>query len=77
MDGILYTLVTDQSLAHEQSIVWESLADVDGAGDFLDGLFRHGALEVGDYARNNQPLGSTQHPGGGSGGEGDGGGDEE
>ncbi|GJJ76718.1 ubiquitin carboxyl-terminal hydrolase MINDY-1/2 [Entomortierella parvispora] len=77
MDGILYTLVTDQSLAHEQSIVWESLADVDGAGDFLDGLFRHGALEVGDYARNNQPLGSTQHPGGAAGGEGDGGGDQD
>ncbi|KAG0055059.1 hypothetical protein BGZ83_009695 [Gryganskiella cystojenkinii] len=77
MDGILYTLVTDQSLAHEQSIVWESLADVDGAGDFLDGLFRHGALEVGDYARNNQPLGSNQHSGGRSSGEGDGGGDED
>ncbi|KAF9196970.1 hypothetical protein BGZ50_004557, partial [Haplosporangium sp. Z 11] len=71
MDGILYTLVTDQSLAHEQSIVWESLVDVDGAGDFLDGLFRHGTLEVGDYARNNQPL-ESQH---GSGD--DGGGDED
>ncbi|KAF9312981.1 hypothetical protein BG003_005753 [Podila horticola] len=69
MDGVLYTLVTDQSLAHEQSIVWESLVDVDGAGDFLDGLFRHGALEVGDYARNNQPI--DQHH------MGDGGGDEE
>ncbi|KAG0211752.1 hypothetical protein BGX33_004094 [Mortierella sp. NVP41] len=68
MDGTLYTLVTDQSLAHEQSIVWESLVDVDGAGDFLDGLFRHGALEVGDYARNNQPLeahGSAHGDGGG------------
>ncbi|KAI8354782.1 hypothetical protein B0O80DRAFT_449711 [Mortierella sp. GBAus27b] len=54
MDSNLYTLVTDQSLAHEESIVWESLVSVDGAGDFLDGLFRHGALEVGDYARNNQ-----------------------
>ncbi|KAF9928897.1 hypothetical protein FBU30_002039 [Linnemannia zychae] len=71
MDGTLYTLVTDQSLAHELSIVWESLVDIDGAGDFLDGLFRHGALEVGDYARNNQPLDSH-----GS-GHGDGGGDED
>ncbi|OAQ31559.1 DUF544-domain-containing protein, partial [Linnemannia elongata AG-77] len=71
MDGTLYTLVTDQSLAHELSIVWESLVDIDGAGDFLDGLFRHGALEVGDYARNNQPLDSN----GAS--LGDGGGDEE
>ncbi|KAK3831545.1 MAG: hypothetical protein J3R72DRAFT_373230 [Linnemannia gamsii] len=70
MDGTLYTLVTDQSLAHELSIVWESLVDIDGAGDFLDGLFRQGALEVGDYARNNQPLDS--HPA-----LGDGGGDEE
>ncbi|KAG0034290.1 hypothetical protein BGZ81_005394 [Podila clonocystis] len=70
MDGVLYTLVTDQSLAHEQSIVWESLLDVDGAGDFLDGLFRHGALEVGDYARNNQPIEQQHHMG-------DGGGDEE
>lgn len=70
MDGVLYTLVTDQSLAHEQSIVWESLSDVDGAGDFLDGLFRHGALEVGDYARNNQPIEQQHHLG-------DGGGDEE
>ncbi|KAF9115650.1 hypothetical protein BGX27_007077 [Mortierella sp. AM989] len=70
MDGHLYTLVTDQSLAHEQSIVWESLLSVDGAGDFLDGLFRHGALEVGDYARNNQP--DSQHPD-----LGDGGGDED
>jgi hypothetical protein len=58
MDSNLYTLVTDQSLAHEESIVWESLVSVDGAGEFLDGLFRHGALEVGDYARNNQPLDS-------------------
>ncbi|KAG9324056.1 hypothetical protein KVV02_004733 [Mortierella alpina] len=71
MDGNLYTLVTDQSLAHEQSIVWESLVNVDGAGDFLDGLFRHGALEIGDYARNNQPL-DSQHST-----NGDGGGDEE
>ncbi|KAK3826609.1 MAG: hypothetical protein JOS17DRAFT_686678 [Linnemannia elongata] len=71
MDGTLYTLVTDQSLAHELSIVWESLVDIDGAGDFLDGLFRHGALEVGDYARNNQPLESNGAP------LGDGGGDEE
>ncbi|KAG0309609.1 hypothetical protein BGZ98_000495 [Dissophora globulifera] len=71
MDGKLYTIVTDQSLAHEQSIVWESLADVDGAGEFLDGLFRHGALEVGDYARSNQPL-ESQHSG-----HGDGGGDED
>ncbi|KAG0373492.1 hypothetical protein BGX24_011624 [Mortierella sp. AD032] len=70
MDGTLYTLVTDQSLAHELSIVWESLVDIDGAGDFLDGLFRQGALEVGDYARNNQPLDS--HPA-----LGDGGGDED
>ncbi|KAF9912449.1 hypothetical protein EC991_010536 [Linnemannia zychae] len=70
MDGTLYTLVTDQSLAHELSIVWESLVDIDGAGDFLDGLFRQGALEVGDYARNNQPLDS--HPT-----LGDGGGDED
>ncbi|KAF9988344.1 hypothetical protein BGZ75_009596 [Mortierella antarctica] len=71
MDGNLYTLVTDQSLAHEQSIVWESLVNVDGAGDFLDGLFRHGALEIGDYARNNQPL-DSQHSA-----NGDGGGDED
>ncbi|KAI8605903.1 hypothetical protein EDD21DRAFT_298891 [Dissophora ornata] len=71
MDGNLYTLVTDQSLAHEQSIVWESLVDVDGAGDFLDGLFRHGTLEVGDYVRNNQPI-ESQHSA-----QGDGGGDEE
>ena len=71
MDGNLYTLVTDQSLAHEQSIVWESLVNVDGAGDFLDGLFRQGALEIGDYARNNQPL-DSQHSA-----NGDGGGDEE
>ncbi|KAG0080325.1 hypothetical protein BGZ90_012693 [Linnemannia elongata] len=71
MDGTLYTLVTDQSLAHELSIVWESLVDIDGAGDFLDGLFRHGALEVGDYARNIQPLDSN----GAS--LGDGGGDED
>ncbi|KAG0369613.1 hypothetical protein BGZ54_009422 [Gamsiella multidivaricata] len=71
MDGTLYTLVTDQSLAHEQAIVWESLVDVDGAGEFLDGLFRHGALEVGDYARNNQPL-DAQHSA-----HGDGGGDED
>ncbi|KAF9135174.1 hypothetical protein BGX30_011640, partial [Mortierella sp. GBA39] len=71
MDGTLYTLVTDQSLAHELSIVWESLVDMDGAGDFLDGLFRHGALEVGDYARNNQPLESNGAP------LGDGGGDED
>ncbi|KAF9352038.1 hypothetical protein BGX26_010080, partial [Mortierella sp. AD094] len=70
MDGHLYTLVTDQSLAHEQSIVWESLLSVDGAGDFLDGLFRHGTLEVGDYARNNQP--DLQHSD-----LGDGGGDED
>ncbi|KFH70374.1 hypothetical protein MVEG_03224 [Podila verticillata NRRL 6337] len=70
MDGVLYTLVTDQSLAHEQSIVWESLLDVDGAGDFLDGLFRHGTLEVGDYARNNQPIEQQHHLG-------DGGGDED
>ncbi|KAF9392426.1 Ubiquitin carboxyl-terminal hydrolase MINDY-2, partial [Podila verticillata] len=70
MDGVLYTLVTDQSLAHEQSIVWESLLDVDGAGDFLDGLFRHGALEVGDYARHNQPIEQQHHLG-------DGGGDED
>ncbi|KAG0282790.1 hypothetical protein BGZ97_008845, partial [Linnemannia gamsii] len=71
MDGTLYTLVTDQSLAHELSIVWESLVDIDGAGDFLDGLFRHGALEVGDYARNNQPLESNGSA------LGDGGGDED
>lgn len=71
MDGTLYTLVTDQSLAHELGIVWESLVDIDGAGDFLDGLFRHGALEVGDYARNNQPLESNGSA------LGDGGGDEE
>ncbi|CAO3564741.1 unnamed protein product [Mortierella alpina] len=71
MDGNLYTLVTDQSLAHEQAIVWESLVNVDGAGDFLDGLFRHGALEIGDYARNNQPL-DSQHSA-----NGDGGGDED
>ncbi|KAG0012446.1 hypothetical protein BGZ80_011744 [Entomortierella chlamydospora] len=70
MDGHLYTLVTDQSLAHEQSIVWESLLSVDGAGDFLDGLFRHGTLEVGDYARNIQP--DLQHSD-----LGDGGGDED
>ncbi|KAF9584083.1 hypothetical protein BGW38_007633 [Lunasporangiospora selenospora] len=67
MDGTLYTLVTDQSLAHEKSIVWESLVNVDGAGEFLDGLFRHGALEVGDYARNNQPpeAHSSHYNGGG------------
>ncbi|KAF9200870.1 hypothetical protein BGZ49_008909 [Haplosporangium sp. Z 27] len=69
MDGQLYTLVTDQSLAHEQSIVWESLLTVDGAGDFLDGLFRHGTLEIGDYARNNQPESQLS--------DGDGGGDED
>jgi hypothetical protein len=69
MDSNLYTLVTDQSLAHEESIVWESLSSVDGGGDFLDGLFRHGALEVGDYARNNQPLGAKDSSSGGGGGD--------
>ncbi|KAG0262804.1 hypothetical protein DFQ27_002117 [Actinomortierella ambigua] len=76
MDGTLYTLVTDQSLAHELAIVWESLEDVDGAGNFLDGLFRQGALEVGDYARSTQPTGHGSGHDGSIGGL-DGGGDED
>nr|KAJ3423178.1 Ubiquitin carboxyl-terminal hydrolase MINDY-2 [Polyrhizophydium stewartii] len=35
----LFTLVTDQGFAKQASIVWESMAHVDGNSDFFSGLF--------------------------------------
>lgn len=47
----LYTLVTDQVFLHEPSVVWERIADVDGAnGLFVDGEFVRSSPAGGDFA---------------------------
>ncbi|XP_077363861.1 ubiquitin carboxyl-terminal hydrolase MINDY-1 [Festucalex cinctus] len=38
--GHLYLLVTDQGFLHEQGLVWESLHNVEGDGNFCDSNFR-------------------------------------
>lgn len=38
--GQLYLLVTDQGFLTEEKVVWESLHNVDGDGDFCDSEFR-------------------------------------
>lgn len=42
----LYQLVTDSTLENEDSIVWESVEDIDGsASRFFDGKFRHARVQ--------------------------------
>lgn len=36
----LLQLVTDQGFLGEPSVVWETLANIDGDGQFVDGAFR-------------------------------------
>lgn len=38
--GQLYLLVTDQGFLTEEKVVWESLHNVDGDGNFCDSEFR-------------------------------------
>lgn len=38
--GHLYLLVTDQGFLQEESVVWESLHNVEGDGNFCDSDFR-------------------------------------
>ena len=40
IQGRLLLLVTDYGFLNELDHVWETLEDVDGGGDFLDGTFR-------------------------------------
>lgn len=37
--GLLYLLVTDQGFLTEEKVVWESLHNVDGDGNFCDSEF--------------------------------------
>jgi len=51
----LFTLVTDSSFLLEDSIVWESLEDVDGENStFFDGKFRKSNLIGGDFVGANR-----------------------
>lgn len=40
LQGQLYLLVTDQGFLTEEKVVWESLHNVDGDGNFCDSEFR-------------------------------------
>ncbi len=40
LQGHLYLLVTDQGFLQEESVVWESLHNVEGDGNFCDSDFR-------------------------------------
>lgn len=51
--GHLYLLVTDQGFLQEESVVWESLHNVEGDGNFCDSDFR---------LCNPQRAPSTSHP---------------
>ncbi|KAJ3292676.1 hypothetical protein HK104_005117 [Borealophlyctis nickersoniae] len=77
MDGSLYTLVTDQGFVEAEGVVWETLRDVGGDSEFVDGSFRapspfaaeqpglgsKGALGVGweDYAELSAGGGGEVH----------------
>ncbi|KZS92416.1 hypothetical protein SISNIDRAFT_486451 [Sistotremastrum niveocremeum HHB9708] len=49
-DGGLYTLVTDHVFAHESSIVWEKLDDIEGGSQFVDADLKPSVPVGGDYA---------------------------
>lgn len=40
LQGHLYLLVTDQGFLQEETLVWESLHNVEGDGNFCDSDFR-------------------------------------
>ncbi|KZO91559.1 hypothetical protein CALVIDRAFT_488894, partial [Calocera viscosa TUFC12733] len=49
-EDALYTLVTDSSLRNEPAVVWETMWDIEGALDFVDGDFHPSSTLGGDWA---------------------------
>jgi hypothetical protein len=46
----LYTLVTDHTFTHEETVVWEKLDDIEGSSQFVDAQFKD-AVPVGGRRR--------------------------
>jgi hypothetical protein len=49
-DTGLYTLVTDHTFTHEETVVWEKLEDIEGSSQFVDSSFKEATPVGGDYA---------------------------
>lgn len=58
----LFTLVTDESFAGEQEVVWESLEDVEGGmSEFFDSALRRSSPRGGDWVPRRRGGSQTQN----------------